>query len=255
LKGAYFIRTLYRDAAGTRVMSDIDVLVMEKDVATADKVLASLGYQYPDAASRGGRKARMYFSRKKDPSVSAPVHLHWHIVNISAPFLKINWAGIDMREIWERSAPPGGNDGTNVRVMSPEHMILALASHGLSHGFSRIDLLYDMYSYIAHHRDAVSWGGLLDNARRWGLAVPLYTALLLTETAFKTTGIPPGFFDSLRPEGISLLERYFIRHVSKNDRPRDDNSLPLYLAMNSRLRDKMKFIFAGLSLRMTKAYN
>jgi len=251
LKGVYFARTIYRDITGTRKMSDIDILVKEKHVEKTHIVLERLGYRHPGKGGspsaigdQGGRKAEMYFSRQKDVFMAAPVHLHWHIVNLSAPFFKLNWAGIDMSEIWGSSTPLDGKSD-NLHAMCPIHMILALCSHGLSHSFSRIDLLYDIHSYISHHRDAISWDGLIDTTRRWGLVVPLYTGLLLTRNAFDTD-IPSGFFETLRPKGPSLLERYMMRYIAKHDFPSEDNCIFLYLAMNRALVDKARFIIAGL---------
>ncbi|MBN1527396.1 MAG: nucleotidyltransferase family protein [Candidatus Omnitrophica bacterium] len=261
LKGAYFARTIYRHVAGTRKMSDIDILVREEDVERAHGILESLGYRHPGKngspsimGGQGGRKAEMYFNGQKDTFLAAPVHLHWHIVNLSAPFFKMNWTGIEMREIWEGSAPFGGTAGANVRVMDPEHMVLALASHGLSHGFSRIDLLYDIHSYIAHYRDAISWEALAGTARRWGLTVPLYTGLLLAKSAFYTD-IPSGFFKSLRPGGPSLLERYMIRYISNHDFPGEGKCVLLYLAMNRTLLSKAHFMLTGLRSLAFKADN
>ncbi len=155
LKGIYFLKTIYRDHIGVRIMSDMDLLIKDEDWTRAGGAIESCGYMCSHEPE--SRSAAMYVKPKQDRFTAAPVHLHRHIVNLSLPFLNLNWSRIGMDEIWSSRVPlESGKDG-NGSVMSPEHKVLMLCVHGLSHGFSRLTLLHDIRALVAHYRDTLDW--------------------------------------------------------------------------------------------------
>jgi hypothetical protein len=77
----------------------------------------------------------------------------------------------------------------------------------------------------------------------WGLAVPLFLGLTLSQKIFSTE-VPKGFLEKLRPKGVSLLERLFLSYNMRKDFPKEESCVVLYLAMNQGIVDKIKFLRA-----------
>jgi hypothetical protein len=249
LKGVYFLKTIYRDHIGIRIMSDIDLLVKDEDWARAGQTIESSGYGCVDEP--GERTAAMYVKRKQDRFTAAPVHLHRHIVNLSLPFFDLNWSKIGMGEIWSSRVPLENDKLGSGFIMSPEHTLLGLCAHGLSHGFSRLTLLHDIHAHITHYRDTLDWEEVIDAARRWNIVIPLHIGLLTTRMAFQAD-IPEGLLGRLRPEGMSFYERCLMRYLSISSYPNENMNMLLYLSLNRRAREMMKFISMVLCLIIKK---
>lgn len=247
LKGICLLHTVYKERRGVRILSDADILVKEADAQRAGKVLEAEGFRA--LIERTQRSAAMYFKRGKDGVSLLPVHLHWHIVNISLSLLRLNWSRIEMQEIWRNSRELPQEEGGAMLMMCPEHMLLSLCEHGFRHGFARLDILYDIYSVILNYQNMLNWENLADISLRWGLEIPLSVGLLLTQKAFPLD-LPARFLEELRPQGMSLSERIFMRYVTRSDFPSEDACILLYLAANPRIRDKLKFIRTGFLTRL-----
>lgn len=298
LKGIFFLHTLHRNTVGIRRMEDVDILIRENDIERTDNILRSYGYLPYNkcvgsvSSLSGGRKTMMYFKYKAH-SALMPIHLHWHIVNLSPLMFTLNWSKIDMADIWAFSQPLTEENLNNIFIMHPEHMLLSLCEHGLRHGFCRMNILYDIHSYIGsskfcmeevpfwkrgentplrplliegnyspfvkgdeggfyndmlQYKDFLDWDKLTDLAYKWQLVIPLYIGLLLSQRMFHTK-LPLGFLERLRPEGISFFEKYFIRYVTRNNFPKEDACVLLYLSINHGFFNKLKFALAGLFRR------
>lgn len=247
LKGLCLLETAYKERKSLRVMNDADILVREADAQKAGRLLEAEGFRA--LKERTQRSVAMYLKRDKDGVSLLPVHLHWHIVNISLSLLRLNWSKIDMQDIWRNSRELPEDENGVMRVMCPEHMLLSLCEHGFRHGFARLDILYDIYSVILYYQNILNWEELADVSRRWGLEIPLCVGLVLTQKAFPV-GLPPGFIEKLRPKGMSLSERIFMRYVTASDFPSEDACILLYLAANPRIRDKIRFMHTGFLKRM-----
>ncbi len=248
MKGVYFLKTVYRDHMGTRIMSDIDLLIKDEDWAKACRATESCGYCCPDQTER---PAAFYVKYKQDKFTAAPVHLHRHIVNLSLPFFNLNWSKIEMDEIWSSRAPLESDRHGGGFIMSPEHTLLALCVHGFNHGFSRLTLLHDIHVHITHYRDALDWERVIDSAGRWNILIPLHIGLLATRMAFRAD-FPKDLLDRLRPDGISFYERCFIYYLSKSPCPQENMNMLLYLSLNRRPLETMKFLYMTLCLIIRK---
>ncbi|MDD5730497.1 MAG: nucleotidyltransferase family protein, partial [Candidatus Omnitrophica bacterium] len=139
----------------------------------------------------------------------------------------------------------------NIFMMSAEHMLLAVCIHGLSHGFSRINLLFDLHSFISRYRDSLDWDRLQILSRNWGAAGAVYIGIRLARDTFGTE-IPREFLEELKPQGESFLEKHFLKYVKNNDFPSEDMCVILYLALNQGFFNKAGFIFRGLALKAKK---
>jgi hypothetical protein len=84
VKGAAVARALYADG-GRRTYVDCDLLVRERDVPTADAVLASLGFQHPNDEDAGVLAEMLHSHTWMRPRDGAYVDLHWTFAAIPAP--------------------------------------------------------------------------------------------------------------------------------------------------------------------------
>jgi hypothetical protein len=255
LKGSALIHTIFQDSVVIRKMDDIDILVKEEDLRKAARVLQANGYKLPHPFdlfnATGGvikHKSVMYNKHgANSQQAPAPVHLHWHVVNISSPMLTLNWSKINMSEIWNSITSIGVDGSGNMFVMCPEHMVLALCEHGMRNGFAKLNILYDIHSYVTRYRHSIDWHKLSVIAKAWGLTVPLHVGLLLSQMSFETY-IPTGFFTELRPKGMSVLEKHFINYVHTHDEPSHGLAFILYLAAHAKFKDKVKFLARAIGL-------
>ena len=245
LKGIFFLRRIYQNQIALRRMEDVDILIREQDFNKADNFLRGQGYQVlPD--DKQSRKAAMYFKYNPDGSTLMPVHLHWHIANISQAILEHSCNSIDINEIWSYASLLEPARSKHLFIMRPEHFLLALSEHDLRHGFSGLMFLYDIHQFILKNAASLDWDFLQSRAMDWGLAVPLFLGLSLSQRVFSTP-IPQGFLGKLRPQGKSVLERFFLQYNLLSDFPKEEACGIIYLAMNRRPLDKIKFLRAALT--------
>jgi hypothetical protein len=245
LKGIFLLHTVYKEKIGLRRMEDVDILIKEEDFKKTDQLLRTLGYR-PKGDDCGGRKTIMYFGHGRDNFILAPIHLHRHIVNVSLNILRLNWSKINMRYIWDSATPVGPQGSGNIFMMEPETALLSLCEHAFRHAFSRIMLLYDIHLFIEQHKDSLDWDILRRCAREWGLSVPLYMGLVLSRKTFKTA-IPDDFFCRVRPEASSLPQKCFLSYIQASDFPCEDMGSILYLAVNRKFSDKLRFFHAAFN--------
>nr|HPM43382.1 nucleotidyltransferase family protein [Candidatus Omnitrophota bacterium] len=256
LKGVFLANTVFRDNIGARVMADIDILVKEKDIEKTDAMLRGMGYSLPPAdigyieRLAGSRKAAMYFKYYDKKHALAPVHLHWHIVNISKPFFDSHWSKIDMDAVWEAAQKLQADDGTFL-VMKPEHAILALAVHGFGHSFSRLDIIYDIHSYITSYGEKIDWEEAIRLAVLWDVAMPLRMGLSLAGRVFHTP-LSRSVIDILDHKKRSKIEGLFENYACSNAKPTENMNAILYYAHSKGLRGKTNFLKAALNFKLAK---
>ncbi len=253
LKGIYFLLGPYRSCPGIRRMEDIDILVKEEDAQKASYIIESLGFVCPEDGIRqqGARKARMYIRREMDGSVLAPVHLHRHFINLSGAMYTKEWSLIDMEEVWADVRPVQEDKSGFLLSMCPEHMLLALCIHGLSHGFARLNILYDLYSFMLRYKVTLDRDKLVLYAGKWGLSIPLYIGMRLLRDMFHSD-IPEGLLGPLKPKGLMAGERLFMKYVKTRDFPGEDMGTLLYIGMNRGFCNRLSYLLKGLSLRVRK---
>lgn len=240
LKGMFLLRTVYSDMVGARRMEDVDILVREQDVDTADRIVRAAGYQRMQGES-SGRRAAMYFKYNSDGSALMPVHLHWHVANLSPGVFMQSCNLIDMNEIWTSAKSICGEGGGNLFAMCPEHSLLALCEHGFRHAFSRLMLLYDIHLFITRQARSLGWDLLEKSAREWGMANPLSLALTLSRRMFGTV-IPKDFLRAVRPQGLSISEKLVLKYVHESAYPQEEMCFVLYMAMKPNPAGKIRFI-------------
>lgn len=204
LKGASLIETLYASDPGLRHLTDIDLLVDERDAQRAGALLIAMGLEgagtTPD--ERRGPLCHIHTVYIKPSMRSLPIELHWRLFEPYLPYC------FDLAEVRAAARPfPGGTE--NVLTMAPEHelahLCIHLERHALAYrslvgredwfelltmpqGLGRLAWLYDVAAYIRRRAEEVDWDRFAARARRWAIDGRLYAVLELCRRAL---GVEP----------------------------------------------------------------
>jgi hypothetical protein len=171
LKGAHLAEFVYGNLA-LRPMLDIDLLVRPDDAHALHRLLIQDGYRLEE--EHQGASQVHWAPYQKAGAVR--VELHYHIVQ--PPFAR----RIDVAELWQR-AERRTFQGTEMRMLCPEDLLLHLAAHTcIEHEFDNGLLPYvDVCRVLDECAEALDWDRLRDRARRWGLDRCLCLMLALAE--------------------------------------------------------------------------
>ncbi|MBI5502682.1 MAG: nucleotidyltransferase family protein [Deltaproteobacteria bacterium] len=149
LKGIRLLETLYADP-GTRHLSDIDVLIRERDVEGADGVLREAGWagEAPAMWERQERFAH-HHGYEAPAGFSGRLELHWRVTSSFG-------RGIPAREPWEGASAAGGGAGSFERRLAPTMELLGLLLHVAQHGYgASLKWLLDLRRFL----EAAGGGG------------------------------------------------------------------------------------------------
>jgi Uncharacterised nucleotidyltransferase len=193
LKGASLAEHVYGDIA-VRPMRDLDVLVRPRDLDLADRLVRELGY-VPDESYRTAdwyRRHHHHLVPYRSGDGSSILEVHHHIFP-PAPDLRV-----PIEDLWQRARQADLGFGAAL-VLAPADLLLHL-SVGLSaveHFLGGLKTLCDIAAAIKRYDTALSWPCLLESARRYGLAKPLYYGLWLARDLVGAD-VPPPVLDQLR---------------------------------------------------------
>jgi|WetSurMetagenome_2_1015567.scaffolds.fasta_scaffold21125_3 hypothetical protein len=178
IKGPEFADRLYPSPA-LRLFSDIDLLIRQDDVAAAETVMQRLGYEPADAAMKydAGYGERGW-RRAKGPG--GLVEIHWNLVN--SPTLRrmvsVTLSDLQM-EVPQITACEQAVARDRPRL-TPASLLLIAAVHGAtSHGFDRLQMLYDVAQVVREAAGPVDEAWLSAATVRTGSVLALETALRL----------------------------------------------------------------------------
>lgn len=209
LKGVTLLGSVYRDA-GTRDMSDIDLLVRSDSADRAQEIVQGLGYEPvgTEAVQEHTRQNHRHLPKLHKHERELSFEVHTHVVSYQSPLQ------FDIETVWKH-ARPAELHGVEVLVPAPEHMLLHLALHFfLDRRFtsgSSLRQLGDIAGLIALEGDEFNWDFFVDEVRRCGLEGPVYT-VLSTASTLVGADVPPAVLRGLEPVGYSAqMEELFVR--------------------------------------------
>lgn len=238
LKGEVLLDAVDKNE-GLRRLVEVDILVRREDFSSLKNYLSAQGYRFTEniipSSDIGYINSVMC---KKDVKFWPAVHLHWHLVNNSFPAYMFA-SRIDIDQIWKEAQPLDGYD--NVLKMAPHYQLIYLSEHSLKHSFERQIHLHDIYALIKRYETSLNWDRVIIDAKTFNLTRAVYYALYFVSKILSAQ-IPQYVSDELKPKKFTFLERRFINSVL-NKRQRTDSSYAVYLAMNERLSDKIRFVF------------
>lgn len=215
LKGIFLAENIYKNIA-LRPMTDIDILIEKEDLARANDILKGLGYLLPpqydgflNIASPCSVNSLMYTAN--DPHKPS-VHLHWHIINSTWPLDRLA-SGIDMKAIW-RSARPVRIGDMETLTLSPEHLIIYLAYHGLNHSFDKKSMASDLTEVIRYYGSSIDWDAISRDGEKFGLTFIMYAALKYVSSV---SGANIPHLEGLKPKKLGRLEKAVLGDLRKGN--------------------------------------
>jgi hypothetical protein len=273
MKGAALLRTLYDDP-GLRILSDVDLLVDERDVERADALLQVRGLKVSasDRADDVGSRCHYSLVYCWQQPRTVPVELHWRIFERYRPYV------FDLDAVRAQARPLPGMP-PNVLVMAPEHelahLCLHLDRHAITYpslvsrknwcellllpqGFERLVWLYDIAMYLQRRSELIDWKSFVDTARRWAIDGRLYATLEMSRRALGV-GPPPEVLQALNRGRPQLVERIahgvVLAAHRANDAQRDASGRILHPHWLTRLTGPtLRFADTWISLFPPSAY-
>ena len=192
LKGAVLAKKVYGDI-GLRPMSDIDLLVKEKDLPRAEKILSMSGYLFYGSNPREWIRRNNYHIVYIHPSKNIPVEIHWYITKDSHPF-QIRDIGAGIIERWWEQAEAAEIFGKKELMLRPEDLILHISLHFFMHRFvgqkgvfrskGALIQLCDILWILKHYKDRIDWTRLGAEAEKYGAMSIICTMLWIIKEIF-----------------------------------------------------------------------
>lgn len=144
VKGPALALKLYKNL-NYRPSRDLDILIKEKDIKKAEKLLVDLGYKVEHRKEKLNDKEIADYMKKHrhfcyyHSEKRMRIELHWNLYYPSSHMTK----EFDFNEFW-RKKKEINISGHMINVFSDEDLFFILTLHGASHGWFRLRWLYDM---------------------------------------------------------------------------------------------------------------
>jgi hypothetical protein len=192
LKGTALLGRVYRDA-GSRLLSDLDLLVPAGRAAEAEALLPEFGLREAESSQRSARR-RGYES---DANALFAFDLHWDLS-------QRHRFQADLDGVWARSVR-AELDGVEVRRLDREDEFLYLALHYASHYFGvTLKWLVDLRELLRH--DPPDPATLGARARAWHGTQALGAACAYLEKIYP--GVTPPAGAAMSPARRALLRPF-----------------------------------------------
>ncbi|HEX3560258.1 MAG TPA: nucleotidyltransferase family protein [Pyrinomonadaceae bacterium] len=190
-KGPALAVSAYGDLSLRRFV-DLDIIVRRRDVLRAKELLQSLGFRAPGGLSSSQVDAllrsqhNLSLAREGDKLC---VELHWEVASR-------RFAAVPLGEsVWARAVPVKVCC-EEVKVLSPEDLLVALCVHGTKHFWERLAWVCDVAELLNSHPN-LDWTHTLGLARNSHVERMLLLGLSLASE----------LVDASLPEGVRRLAR------------------------------------------------
>jgi len=212
LRGLFFLERLYGNNLSIRSYSDVDLLILKKDLEPVKKILKEAEFTSLDGAFRD-----RYYEKH-----------HLHLAYVRKDFnliFEIHWAldhdytlyQIDIENIFSRSSTEKVI-GLDMLVMKPEDLLISTTVHAFKHypllkyyyndSIIRRSLyldgnlirLLDVYYLLQQLRDKLNPEDVYEKAKRWEVARPLSITFHALKTIFNPEGIEPYLWKDALPK-------------------------------------------------------
>ncbi len=208
IKGIALLEDLY-SRYPIRPMIDIDLLVEEKEIPTAEKILNDLSYRknFREGEEKYWREKQIHFAfHKKEGKANFPVELHWAL-----DFKRKGCFALP--ELWERVRTIEA-DGRLIRLLSPEDTLFSLALHGRRFGKTLcLKNVYDAVLLLNKYAGSFDWDYCLEMSKKYELNSVLFF-MLCQVRLLSDKNIPERAWKELR---VSKFKRAVIRwFIEKN---------------------------------------
>jgi hypothetical protein len=194
LKGAHLAELVYPNVS-LRPMDDIDLLVKESDLKTAEAALLQLGYAQHAADAERMKSNNPHHLTPFTKAGCKPIEIHWIL-----PSMDLGW----IERAWER-VQRVDLAGVPACALSPEDLLLHLAVHASLHHRFGIGLrpLCDIAAATARYNDTIRWEMLHEQSLHWRVANATYLTLLLASDMVGAS-VPARALDVMVPRDFDL---------------------------------------------------
>ena len=201
LKGIFFAHLIYHDL-GLRPMSDVDILIQEKDFYKAEKILYQSDFKkcqvdYPD----GFRKKYLYhltYLKQLTNRIIFPLELHWN-------FIRPQNGKTYFADIWSRVSS-GSIDGEKVLLLSKEDNLLRTALQIKSHISHRLMSICDITELLKFYENNFDWYYVAKTAIHNEMEIVLYSGLSAAKNLLNAP-MPDNFLNEFK---IGLFKKDLI---------------------------------------------
>jgi len=179
-KGPVLAATTYGDLA-MRGFCDLDVLVSEKDLSRALRIMPGLGYR-PEYSLTPAQEARYLSSTCEynflNESSQARAEIHWQVI---PPKFGLTF---EFDRLWHR-ARFLSIGGSRLPVLSPEDGLLVLSVHGFKHLWDCLKWVCDIANLLSPPEE-LDWAYIVREADRIGAMRVVLIALSLANQIFQS---------------------------------------------------------------------
>lgn len=201
LKGAALNLCCY-PAYDLRPMSDVDLLVRERDARRAIDVLIGAGCRAGMSLLREDYFPRFYYETELLTTGAEPMRIDLH----ARPLRPLRYRGlIDEQTFW-RDAPSVRIGTARVLVPAPETMLIHLAAHAAFHGCDRLIWLYDLVRWTRVYGSVIDWDRFEKLCAVWRLSLPVRCAIEQAERCFGEI-VPASTRRTLAKEAVDWRDR------------------------------------------------
>jgi hypothetical protein len=178
-KGPVLAMARYGDLAH-REYNDIDVIVPERQMAEAERLLASLNYRNDqgEAAFRHAFLAHQRQYRFALADSNAAIDLHWGFAGSHVPF------PLAPAEIWNDPARLSVG-GRRIPTLSAANLALLLAGHGTKEGWLYLKWVCD-FAYLIDRAPDLDWLGIHRRARSQGCGDSVLLGCLMAQALLES---------------------------------------------------------------------
>jgi hypothetical protein len=149
-----------------------------------------------------------------------------------------------MDEVWRESMTEQRGDSL-VRVLAPHHEVLYLALHAFKHSYNKRSLFTDIQKTIEHYAYRLDWERVLECARCWNAATPLYYSLKLTEK-ITTISLPHRILETIKPKKRTNLIPEVLQRVREERLVTENLVYWIWFDMVKGFSAKLRFLFLTL---------
>jgi hypothetical protein len=168
LKGAALLNNIYEDI-GERFMSDLDILVSEKDLNQMVSYLCSQGFEVGERKTWSGNSFKIELSKEIEGlQINVELHtkLFFHLEGIE-------WKKVDTAFM-------------NVKILSSEDMLIHLVGHYVfQHTLSKFYWYMDIHLFMQKYEHELNWEYIINKARKTKLYRSFQVVLWLYCDSFK----------------------------------------------------------------------
>jgi putative nucleotidyltransferase-like protein len=246
LKGVSLLGFLYPEIQ-LRPMTDIDLLIREKDWPKVADTLRQRGYRMPPTDEERFYRERWYHQLVESPGMpSTKLEFHWNLESVER-------SRIDPEELIH-DAVPCEIEGERFLRLCDDHLLVHQAVH-LAHHYQQPALVWveDLRRLLAAGK--LDWERITRTAKSWGVENCLAYSLAYVERSFPGSVPPPARSFRLSPVRRLILGAFRTEDPVLPHRPLEGKAMrhAVSMLLLDRWGDVARYIAVHTALRTRRA--